>query len=60
MLTDQDPPIDPVEALKKVQSLLSLASTSGDIDAIEQYVAAAKVIIDKALPAKKPLSLPDT
>lgn len=52
-MTDQQPPIDPLMALKQIRILLHVASESGDLDAIEKHVAMAQAIINKALPRKK-------
>jgi hypothetical protein len=52
-MTDEEPPIDPLEALKRIRVLLQVAADSGDIDAIEKHFAMAQVIIDKALPRRK-------
>ena len=52
-MTYQEPPIDPLEALKHIRTLLQVAADSRDIDQIEKNLAEAQAIIDKALPRKR-------
>jgi hypothetical protein len=52
-MTDSDPPIDPIKALKQVRVLLFVASERDDMDAVQKHIDMAQAIIAKALPRKK-------
>jgi hypothetical protein len=52
-MADQKPPIDPLEALKKVRILLFIASKRDDMDAVQKRIEMAQAIIDRALPRKR-------
>jgi hypothetical protein len=52
-MTDNDPPIDPIDALKQVRVLLFVASERDDMDAVQKHIEMAQAIIAKALPRKK-------
>jgi hypothetical protein len=44
------PPIGAIEALKKLRILLFIASKRDDIEAVQEHIEMAQVIIHKALP----------
>jgi hypothetical protein len=52
-MTDQEPPVDSLEALKHIRVLLQVAADSEHIDQIEKHLAKAQAIIDKSLPRKR-------
>lgn len=53
-MTDPEPPIDPVEALKQVRVLLFVASERDDMEAVQKHIEMAQAIIAKALPRSRP------
>lgn len=52
-MADQEPPIDPIKALKQVRILLFVASERDDMDSVQRHIEMAQAIIAKALPRKK-------
>lgn len=52
-MTDQELPIDPIDALKKLRILLFIASKRDDMDAVQKRIEMAQAIIDRALPRKR-------
>jgi hypothetical protein len=52
-MTDQEPQLDPLEALKQVRVLLYVASERDDMDAVHKHIEMAQAIIAKALPRKR-------
>ena len=55
-MSDQEPPIPPIEALRKVRILLFVASESDDMDRVQLHIEMAQAIINEALPLRKPPS----
>jgi hypothetical protein len=52
-MIDREPPIDPLEALKKVRILLFVASERDDMEGVQKHIEMAQAIIDRALPRKR-------
>jgi hypothetical protein len=51
-MTEQEPQIHPIEALRKLRILLFIVSKRDDMDAVQKHIEMAQAVIDKALPRR--------